>query len=191
MLPEFLIKFHNSFNIGHTFKIVFAMAGDIKNDNLRVQKVIQRFKDISKEIFRDKDIWIALILWNIERATVKELEVCGFNFENADFKFEGSKYDSVFVGDNFENFQDSQILYLYYNRFDFLKLKGLVKAIAGFELGVEPSANITCYFLNFETGNEVLLNLYDDRGMEFLTTNEGLQEKVLKKFKNYILSKNS
>lgn len=163
MDKDFKKKFHKSFSDDNQYKIVFNMSDYLKDEESRVKKVIQRFKSISQEIFHDSDIWVALVIWNQSIETAKDLKACGFKIEDVTSVFKGNINDNIF---NFEDYEDSEIIYLYYDKFDFAKLKPLVRAIAGFELAVKPSASITAYFLNFQKDRDVLLNLYDDRGME-------------------------
>lgn len=176
--------FHKNFTNGIEHKIVFEMSGNIKDENLRVKNVIQRFKEISEAVFINKDIWIALIMWNNSMGTYKDLQDCKFKTDEATLLLEGDINDKIF---HFDDYEDCKIIYLYYNKYDFAKVEPLVTAIAGFELGVEPSANVNAYFLNFQEDNAVLLNLYDDRGMELITTNLEFRQKILKQFRRYKL----
>ena len=56
MLKEFINKFHTSFNTNELYKIVFDMSGGIKDEYIRAENVLKRFKNISVEILNKTDI---------------------------------------------------------------------------------------------------------------------------------------
>ncbi|WP_214228786.1 DUF3885 domain-containing protein [Pedobacter sp. B4-66] len=44
----------------------------------------------------------------------------------------------------------------------------------------EPSANITCYFVDFD--RSIIVNIYDDRGMDVYSPNKAIIEGLLNRF---------
>jgi len=56
-----------------------------------------------------------------------------------------------------------------------------VESIINYENGREPSADITCY-VNFEI--PILVNIYDDRGMNVISPDKSFASKLKKKFFN-------
>ncbi|WP_445440402.1 DUF3885 domain-containing protein [Dyadobacter frigoris] len=85
-----------------------------------------------------------------------------------------------------EAFDDAEILYIKYENYSLGKIFPLVQMIAGFDLGFKNTINILSYFLSFQN-QPLLLNLYDDRGMELLAHDEQLINSVGGKFADYVL----
>jgi len=46
-----------------------------------------------------------------------------------------------------------------------------------------PSANITCYFINFNS--KLIINIYDDRGLDIYTLNTELFYKIKTEFSDW------
>ncbi|SHM03124.1 DUF3885 domain-containing protein [Myroides odoratimimus] len=49
-------------------------------------------------------------------------------------------------------------------------LKQLLLSHLNYELGLEPSINITAFFINFE--DKIVVNVFDDRGLDYLVIND-------------------
>ena len=82
--------------------------------------------------------------------------------------------------------EDLGIRHLKYEKCSFDAISPLIQAIAGRELGLRRSANVTAYFLTFE-GSHTMLNLYDDRDVELLSDNEVYVEQISREFNQYRL----
>jgi hypothetical protein len=91
--------------------------------------------------------------------------------------FESSVYSK-------EALNESEILYIKYDSYDYNKLLPFVVAISNFELALEPSASVSAYFMTFDSPT-VLLNLPDDRFIELCTDSIEIVNLVTKKFRHY------
>jgi hypothetical protein len=155
-------------------------SGD--TDEQRINSVLTRAKDILEYLFEGTDLWIKLIVWNKSFGSLDELNATGFRMEHADSQFNliGSKVLSD------DETYDSEALALYYKSFSFELIKPLVNSSATFELGVEPSANVRVYYLHFDNP-PFLVNIYDDRGLEFICTDLEFLEKFKERYKDWII----
>ena len=180
---ELIKKYKKYFSYNDEFRVVFEMGGGL-NDELRLRQVHNRFKEISEYIFKNDEIWIILILWDIDRDTKGQLKRVGFKEENATKIFKGENEDNLFEREITEN---DEIYYVNYNKYSFNNIYSLVRAIGGYELGLDCGVNITAYFISFKD-NPVLMNLYDDRGMELLSNDLETINKVSENFSDYVLN---
>jgi len=56
--------------------------------------------------------------------------------------------------------------------------------IINYDLGESPALNITCFFMDFQ--NTVLINVYDDRGMDIYCPNSALLNDISVKFMQWL-----
>ncbi|WP_416221955.1 DUF3885 domain-containing protein [Sphingobacterium sp. InxBP1] len=61
------------------------------------------------------------------------------------------------------------MLYVKMKKYDEFIGNYIKKLIIHHDMAIEPSANITCYYINFEI--PVVINIYDDRGMDVFSAN--------------------
>jgi hypothetical protein len=59
-------------------------------------------------------------------------------------------------------------------------VRSVITSIINYEMAEEPSANITCYFINFE--KPVIINVYDDRGMDIYSPDKRIINELSNKF---------
>ncbi|MDP2385338.1 MAG: hypothetical protein Q8M29_03120 [Bacteroidota bacterium] len=184
---DFIKAYKKQFIAKNKFKIVFEMGALLKGKE-RVGQVTNRFKEIADFIFEQKELWVLLILWDVERGTKNDLAKCGFEENAATHSYKGKIEDGLLANSRFDSqaIKESEIKYLKYEKFSFDKISPIVRAIAGYELGFENSANISAYFLSFED-TAVLLNLYDDRGMELLNDASEFTSEISNKFQRYLM----
>lgn len=184
---EFIETYKRVFTKNDERKIRFKM-GEKKEGEERVCQVLSRFEEISNYIFNRKEVWVLLIIWDANGENKKELVDAGFNEGKADEYHYGQVSDGLIKEENFssEALLNSEILYLKYNSYSFERVRPLIYSKAGFELGFERTAGIVAYFISFENC-PILLNLYDDRGMEVLVENEKVMDEIHNRFVKYII----
>lgn len=185
-LIEFIDSYKRSFGNNSELKLTFEMGGD-EDGIKRVNQVVQRFKEISDYIFKDKEVWVLLIIWDANGSNKKELLSSGFNINNATSYFHGDLNDGLINKENFyeDALNEAEILYIKYDLYQFECIFPLVYSKAGFELGIDNTAGIVSYFITFENP-PILLNVYDDRGMELLTHDKKVINDVGTKFSKYL-----
>ncbi|MEA5260822.1 hypothetical protein VB264_23685 [Arcicella aquatica] len=132
----------------------------------------------------NKECWLVLKIWDVPLGTFTQLENAGFEINLSDSIFEDNFNDSI-IKENYT--QNDKILLINYKKYDFEKIRPVIQCIAAYELGIEPSANINAYLISFDN-IYVLINLYDDRGMEVLTHDSVLNKLISDKF-NLFLNK--
>ncbi|WP_439580834.1 DUF3885 domain-containing protein [Dyadobacter bucti] len=146
-------------------KIRFDLGGEFVG-NERVDIAYQRAVNIFQTLFNDKEIWLKVIIWDKK----EEQELTEF-FKKANISFKIDK-------------KSFRIFYLNFNKYDPNILNQVLKPILGFELGYDYGLNIKCIYYNFES--KVILNVYDDRGMDVLILDR-IEKEILKaKFSNIL-----
>lgn len=187
---DFINLYKQFFSKNNELKLRFEMGGKLKSKK-RITQVLKRFEEISSYIFDNKEVWILLIIWDSKGNNKKELLNSGFekSLSLADEYYTGKLRDEVIDIHNFniEAFEDAEILYIKYKIYNFNAIFPIVYSKAGFELGANNTAGIVAYFISFSDEQPILLNLYDDRGMELLTTKQTLVNLIHNKFDEYII----
>jgi hypothetical protein len=152
-------------------RIRFALGDDLPNIDKKVKQVVYRCDQILNDCFAKKDIWLRIILW--DRKEKDNLLNAGLNVMYADFILEG-------------NFEGNNILILYKKKFSGSFLKPIILSNINFEIGKNPFAHITCYFINFSI--PLVINIYDDRGMDIVSANKELTKNLSNKYKEWIIT---
>lgn len=167
---EFIDKFGDidRTSLSKQVKIRCELGGE-ESDLRRVEQALDRAIKIFSTCFKDSDIWLRVVLW--DKKAMENLKAAGLCLQDATIEF----------GSN----TDNSIRYIYYEKFSKSIIYPFISTIINYDLGYEPSANITCYFLNFNL--RVIVNLYDDRGLDIYSQNKTLLQDINKKFKNLIL----
>lgn len=169
-------------NLEQNFFIRIALGGELKRQK-RVEQALTRSNDIFNLVFDKKEIWVRLILWNLKfQETHDKLISCGFRFEENDGVLEVNNPINL----NNAQLEDAKVYYIHYNEFDFEKIKPLLSAIFSFELAIQPSADISAVFLNTQD-SLTLINPYDDRGLNIITTDALSFNKIEETFKKWAL----
>ncbi|MFZ4797324.1 MAG: DUF3885 domain-containing protein [Bacteroidia bacterium] len=162
-IDKFKQQYTEYFGNNQELKVVFEMGGNKRGKN-RIFQIEKRFNEIADWLLDDKEFWIILTVWNTNLGTMSDLLKSGFNLNSATNIFKGDKLDKIVEADITNN---DEVFYLYYDSYKYSEIKPLIESIAAFEIGIEPSANINAYIVSFDK-EPFFLNLYDDRGMEFL-----------------------
>lgn len=105
-----------------------------------------------KETFDNKKLWIRLVLWDEKDESVLENPIIFPLLDSLKFKK---------IKDN------SLVLYYLLDKIDFNKIDGLIKSSVGYELGIDNTLNISCFY--FDIDFSTILNIYDDRGLDIVT----------------------
>ena len=123
--------------------------GESELEMNRFKQAFLRADEVFRFCFEDFSVWLRIVLWT--DAEEKNLEQAGLAIETADIVFR-TKVDG------------NEVLYLNYRRYSCEMVGAVIKSIINYEMAKDPSANITCYFINFE--KRLMINVYDDRGMD-------------------------
>lgn len=134
-------------------KIRIELGEDYKSKE-RISFALNKANDIMDVCFKNQELFLRIILWD----KVDDSDLLNPVLEPIKSHLKFKKIED-----------ESLILYYYFEKFDFREIESLVKSSICFELGVEPSINMTCFYFNFET--PVLLNIYDDRGLDIVKGN--------------------
>ncbi|PWG78084.1 DUF3885 domain-containing protein [Pararcticibacter amylolyticus] len=140
------------------------------DDSARVIQAIQRSNRILEYCFSGKDVWIRAILWSEDEEAA--LEMAGLSVRSANKLFRQKK-------------EDEEVLYLFFDRYTDSLGKVLTTSIINYEMALEPSANITCYFINLK--DQLIINIYDDRGMDIFSPNDDLIYAIGRQFSGWLL----
>jgi hypothetical protein len=186
---EFINAFKLSFVSDTEFKVTFEMGQNAKGQK-RVNQVLERFENISKFVFQNDEIWVLLIIWDAKGENKKDFLNIGFDKSIATECYNGKIKDALIKKEQFYDkaIANAEIFYLKYNTYLFDKVMPLVYSKAAFELGFQNTASIVAYFISFKN-QPILLNLYDDRGMEILSNDKEIISNLEKKFYRYIRKK--
>src|SRR5690554_236111 len=107
---EFINNYKRNFASNNELKLKFEMGGKM-NGEKRVNQVLQRFEEISNYIFKNKEIWVFLIIWDANGENKKELINSGFDKTLASNCYYGKVEDGLIIKENFSEdaFEDAEI----------------------------------------------------------------------------------
>lgn len=145
----------------------FELGGE-GTDLDRIKQATERSNQILQYCFDESPIWLRIILWSDDEE--ENLKNAGLVVQNADKAFRN---------------EEEEILYLYFEKYSSLQVSSVITSIINYDMAVEPSANITCYFVNLE--KLILANIYDDRGMDVYAPNKGFIKDLSSKFKSWLI----
>lgn len=149
-------------------KLRIDLGGDEEGAQ-RLNQALDRSSKVLQYCFKNKAVWLRMILWSDREER---------NLENAGFKL----HKAIRV---FKQKSEDQILYTHFNRYSKHLLTPIRKSIINFDMAVEPSANITCYFVSFSA--KLIINIYDDRGLDIYTPNNVLLNKIKNDFFEWLI----
>jgi len=135
----------------------------------RFEQALDRSYHIFSECFRGSPIWLRIILWD------KQGEI---DLKNAGLVIENANSSLKRIG-------EEEVLYLYFKKYSQAILSPVMTSIINYELAQEPSANITCYFINFE--KSIIVNIYDDRGVDVYALSRQVIATVSNKFHKWLI----
>jgi Domain of unknown function (DUF3885) len=150
-------------------RIRAELGGSLTVSN-RNEQALFRSKQMLQYCFSKSPIWLRIILWD---ANERE------NLNKADFKLDRA---NLFFEDVVAN---EKVLYVYFKDYVELFVSPIILAIINYETNKEPFANITCYFINFST--PVILNIYDDRGMDIFSPNKILTSGISDQYSSWLI----
>jgi hypothetical protein len=149
-------------------KLRFELGGE-GTDSARITQAIKRSNQILQYCFDESPIWLRIILWSDEEEV--NLKNAGLIVHNADKVF--------------RNKGDEEILYLYFKKYLSFQVSPIITSIINYDMAEEPSANITCYFVDLE--KLILVNIYDDRGMDVYALNQEFIKDLSSKFQSWMI----
>ena len=170
----------NAYNIENKIEEVFGKIplntiSSVSENRIRIENSQDDLADnklsfinsmkILESIFEDKEVWIQIVLWKDN--SLDNLIKCGFN--KTDFS---SNFNREII------FNEANVIvkYLHLNKFSVVSVTPFIKAVINYDLGIDPLSDITCFYLNFDI--PALVNIYDDRGIDVLTSNEKIKTKL-------------
>ena len=130
----------------------------------RIEQAIGRTMQFLQYCFQEMPVWLRLILWS--EAEEKNLEQAGLIIRHADIAFRQENAEYVVLYLNFKKVSEP--------------VRSVITSIINYEMAEEPSANLTCYFINFE--KPVIINVYDDRGMDIYSPDKRIINELSNKF---------
>ncbi|MCY1524189.1 hypothetical protein D9M68_591130 [compost metagenome] len=151
-------------------KLRFELGGE-EDGLLRIKQALHRSNQIIQYCFEGLAIWLRIILWD-EDAGIN-LTNAGLDKKNADSSFKNS--------DN----PDEEVLYLHFNKCSPIITSPILTSIINYEMAEEPSANVTCYFINLE--KSIIVNVYDDRGIDIYSQNKNITSDLADKFHDWLI----
>lgn len=149
-------------------KLRFELGGE-ETDSIRIRQAIDRSGQILQYCFGVSPIWLRIILWGEDDDI--NLKNAGLVIKDADRTFSDK--------------QEEEILYLHYTKYSPFLVSPITTSIINYEMAEEPSANITCYFIDFE--KLIIINIYDDRGMDVYSPDKGLIKDISSKFYDWLI----
>jgi hypothetical protein len=107
--------------------------------------------ELLNKYFRGKSLYIRLILWDeIDESILLNPIILPL------MKF--LKFKKIEDG--------SLVLYFLLDVFNLDLIDGLIKSSIGYELGMDNTLNMTCFY--FDSDFSIILNIYDDRGLDVI-----------------------
>lgn len=150
-------------------RIRLDLGGDITEDVSRVQQAVARSSAALDYCFEGKGLWLRIILWSDRE--LSSLKTAGLKLHLAAKVFEWKE-------------QDYDVILIWYKHYSFELISPIVNSIINWDLCREPSANITCYFIDFT--DQVVVNIYDDRGCDIHSPNEVFIKLLKARFKTWL-----
>lgn len=141
--------------------------GADRSDLGRIMQASSRSKRVLQYCFQNLPFWLRIILWS--ESEEKNLEQAGLTVKDADIVFRHKSEDEV--------------LYLYFEKYSNTIANSVITSIVNYEMAEEPSANVTCYFINFE--RSLIINIYDDRGMDIYSPEKSVIEEISNRFSTW------
>lgn len=172
---EFENKYEKIFNDNKCLQSIFDFGKNSHDDKSKVVYIHNIMKNLFDQMFKNKDLYIILFIWNTNFGTEQDLLDLGFDYNLMD-----KKYDNITIKDHqlTDNPENTIINLLYIEKYNYDKIKFLIQATATWELDLNPTANVNAYFINFSDNNDILINFHDDRGLEILTTSQDLHKQI-------------
>lgn len=182
-ITDFIQAYQTQFNRKDLHKTVFRLGDRAMNKKARVNMAFHKTRRIMDLALSGKAIWIVLISWNTPEQTQHELSASGFELSLFQ-SYSGTPSDGVV---DYTLLKPVSTTYLYLDTYNSATISPLYKSILRYDLNIPPCTPAQAYFLSFEN-HPILLNPYDDRGLELLTPNASYQEALEKPFASYVLS---
>lgn len=149
-------------------RVRIDLGGDLE-DGFRVKQALERGKAVLDCCFEGKGIWLHITLWGDDELTA--LKKAGMNPDVADKNLDWNE-------------DGNDVLCLYYKQYSFEKVLPLALSVINYELAFDPSANIACYFIDFN--EPVVVNIYDDRGCDIYAPQSDLVAVINARFSDWL-----
>jgi hypothetical protein len=153
-------------------KLRFELGGESESTFEKIAQALNRSSQIFDYCFRSA-IWLRIILWD-------DNELDFFEKSHINKK----QYDSFFKQETIINETSVTVLYLYFKSFPKAIIKSISTLIINHDLAESPSLNITCFYIDFD--NAILVNVYDDRGMDIYCPKSALINDLHAKFIDWV-----
>lgn len=130
------------------------------NEN-KLPILLGSINDLLKNLFWNNDIYVCLILfWNkrLSNNTINSLKLREiYNvIENS---------NEILI-----NKSEDSTKFLYFTKVNFKVINKINKAILEKDFWIKPELYLNCFYFNFD--KKLLINLYDDRWMDIISTND-------------------
>lgn len=134
----------------HEKAVRYYLNNDAKGD-ARALKAQRLALNYIESKFSKGDIYLRIVLWDLTH---------DFEIKNPILK-----PLSGYIIDKKEK-DETSILYYYLPKYFRKHVSDLITAVVNYDLGIEPSLEMKCYYLNF--AEMKALNVYDDRGLDYV-----------------------
>ncbi|VTR49076.1 DUF3885 domain-containing protein [Sphingobacterium thalpophilum] len=138
----------------HDNRLRFELAGDLEETQSRIREAIERSTDILTYCFKNREVLLRILLWDDNAVELLEKIINGTDHQAERTRDLESECD---------------MLYVKMKKYDEFIGNYIKELIIHHDMAIEPSANMTCYYINFEI--PVVINIYDDRGMDVFSAN--------------------
>ncbi len=153
-------------------RIRLELGGENKSTSDRIRQALYRSSQVLDYCFKNQ-IWFRVILWDNNEAEF--FEKSHINIEECDVYFK----QAIIIEEI-----EITILYFYYEIFPKLIIDSINTLIINYDLGESPTLSITCFFMDFQ--NAVLINPYDDRGLDIYCPNSNLLTDISAEFIQWV-----
>jgi hypothetical protein len=151
------------------------LGGQGKDVAQRLEQAFVRSNTVLQYCLGGKSIWLRMIFWTNREE--KNLADAGFKIHKA------AKIIKQKV--QFERSGEYEVLYIHFKRYLKVRFSSVVRSILNYDMVIEPSAQITCYYINFKS--KLIINIYDDRGLSIYTPNKELLKKIKDEFFDWLI----
>jgi hypothetical protein len=146
---------------------VRLQMGSVSDPKQRRDQVVERCLRVARYVLDNGPFWTRMTVWGEGCHTaLSELQRCGLGF-SPDVLMKDAVDDSCVLVNHWKVFSENAV-------------SASAFVIAGFDLGLDPHIDMKCYFVSFV--HNVILNLYDDRGLDVVALSPSLIKNVEREF---------
>lgn len=188
-------KLHTTFNIDRLGNSLFyswqySLRFELSTGNNYVTMFFSAYDRVRKLLeytFNNSDKLYVLVRFYVDISNSKKtskqmrrLKRCGFKLPEKNL-CEKAFY-SYLIEDKEEEYYDEYLLPIEINNDNYL---AILWAVCSQDLGIQPSAEISCYFLDFN--RQIIAHPYDDRGMDIVATKKESLEFLYQDYYHWLL----